>query len=540
MAGTNNPHANHAQGLVERAMRAMARHRAGDLSGAEEDYRAVVGQVQHIGLYAGFGALLLQTRRRDEAARWLRRTLALDPARDAAIENFGVLLHERGDSGTAETWLRRQLALSPNAPGAMANLGVVLTATGRLPEAIASLRAACRQQPDNPDHRYNLAVAMDKADDRSGGLKTYRQALCLEPAHARALSNAALSANLMNLAGEALNLYRHLADVDPRSASVRYERGTLRLLAGDWERAWEDCEARAHIPGLSPPIKSATRIRRWDGTPMPDGVLALTGEQGIGDVLTFCRFLPLAAAQVKQIVLQVHAPLVPLLQGQIANMTVQPFGEVIHADAVLPLLSLPKVLGVTPSTLPREPYLSAPPDRVRHWRARLAGGEGRSFGLAWAGNPDYLHDRLRSPRLEPVRRLLDTPGWRPVLLQVGAGRKDLERVSLPPHVLDLGGQMADFADTAAIVASLDLVITSETALAHLAGAMGKRTCMMGWLQADWRWMPGPEGKLLWYPSTRMFRQSAFHQWAGVVDRIQRALTDFSEETWDAGPEAEHR
>ncbi len=540
MAGMNNSHANQAQSLVEQAMRAMARHKAGDLFGAEEDYRAVVGQVQHIGLYAGFGALLLQTRRRDEAARWLRRTLALDPARDAAIGNLGVLLHERGDRGAAERWLRRQLALSPNSPGAMANLGIVLTATGRLPEAIATLSAACRQQPDNPDHRFNLAVAMDKADDRLSGLKVYRQALCLEPAHARALSNAALSANLMNLGREALDLYRHLADVDPRSASARYERGNLRLVAGDWKKAWEDWEARAHIPGLSPPIKCATRIGRWDGAPMPDGVLALTGEQGIGDVLTFCRFLPLAAARAKQIVLQVHAPLVPLLQGQIANMTVQPFGDVIHADAALPLLSLPKVLGVTPSTLPRQPYLSAPPDRVERWRTRLSGGKGRSFGLAWAGNPNYLYDRLRSPRLEPVRRLLDTPGWRPVLLQVGAGRKDLDQVSLPPHVLDLGEEIADFADTAAIIASLDLVITSETALAHLAGAMGKRTCMMGWTQVDWRWMPGPEGELLWYPATRMFRQSAFHQWADVVDRIQKVLTDFSGKNWNATPEAGHR
>ncbi|WP_042442328.1 tetratricopeptide repeat protein [Azospirillum sp. B510] len=312
----STPQASQAQSLVERAMRAMSRHAAGDLPGAEEDYRAVVEQVQHIGLYAGFGALLLQTRRLEEAARWLRRTLALAPSRDAAIENLGALLHERGQSGAAETWLRRRLALSRDAPGAMANLGIVLTATGRVAEAIDWLGMACRQQPDNPGHRYNLAVALDKADDRI----------------------------------RALALYRHLADVEPHSASVRFERGNQRLLAGDWARGWEDCESRALIPSLSPPVKWATRIKRWDGTPMPDGVLALCGEQGIDDVLMFCRFLPLAAARVKRIILQVHAPLVPLLQGQIANITVQPFGDIAHADAALPLMSLAKLLSVTPGT----------------------------------------------------------------------------------------------------------------------------------------------------------------------------------------------
>lgn len=519
----NTSHVSQAQTLVERAMRAMSRHAAGDLSGAEEDYRAVIGQVQHIGLYAGFGALLLQTRRLEEAARWLRRTLALAPSRDAAIENLGVLLHERGRSEEAEIWLRRRLALSPNAPEAMANLGIVLTSTGRVAEAIDRLGMACRLQPDNPDHRYNLGAALDKAEDRPQALKTYRQALCLEPGHVRALGNAALSASLTGLGGEALALYRHLADVAPQDASVRFERGNQRLLAGDWARGWEDYEIRALMPGLAPPVKWATRIKRWDGAPMPDGVLAVSGEQGIGDALMFCRFLPLAAARVKRIILQIHAPLVPLLQGQIANMTVQPFGDSVQADAALPLMSLAKVLGMTPQTLPRHPYLCAEPDRVQRWRAELSGWAGRSFGLVWAGNPDYLYDRLRSPRLELVRRLLDTPGWGPVLLQAGDGRRDLDRLTLPPHVRDLGGQVADFADTAAIIASLDLVITSDTAVAHLAGAMGKETWVVGWSLADWRWMQTPEGGLLWYPTARMFRQSRPRQWAEVVDHVRQAL-----------------
>ncbi|KAA0578724.1 hypothetical protein [Azospirillum sp. Sh1] len=519
----DNPHTNQAQRLVEQATRAMSRHAAGDLHGAEMDYREVIDQVQHIGLYAGFGALLLQTRRLDEAAGWLRRALVLAPSRDAVIENLGVLLHERGQSGTAEMWLRRRLALSSNAPDALANLGIVLTATGCSAEAIGCLRMACQQQPDNPNHRFNLAVAMDKADDRLAAIEVYRQALCLEPGHVKALENAALSATLMNRSGDALDLYRHLVDVMPQHAVARFWRGNLRLLAGDWARGWEDYEARIHVPGLAPPVKWANQVRRWDGRPMPDGVLLLTGEQGIGDVLMFCRFLPLAAARVKRVVLQVHGPLVSLLQGQFANVTVQPFGEFTHTDAALPLLSLAGVLGMTPQILPRQPYLSAPPDWVRRWRAEAPSGEDRSFGLVWAGNPDYLYDRLRSPRLEPVRRLLDTPGWRPVLLQVGEGRRDLDTVTLPPHVRDLGEQVADFADTAAIIASLDLVITSDTAVAHLAGALGKETWVIGWLQADWRWMPSLDGRLLWYPTTRLFRQSAPRQWTDVVDDIQHAL-----------------
>ncbi len=509
--------------LIERAKRALHLHASGDLDGAEADYRAVIGQVEHIGLYTGFGTLLLQTNRFDEALRWLRRALVLAPSRDAAVENLGVLLHRRGQNHAAERWLRRRLALSSDAPDASANLGIVLTAMRRFREAVACLRSACRRQPDNPDHRFNLAIAMERADDRTGGFAAYRQALCLHPGHPGALENAALCATLLNLADDALAMYRHLTAVVPDHVVGRFWRGNLRLLAGDWANGWADYEARLLIPATSPPANRCTPLPRWDGTPMPEGRLALIGEQGIGDVLLFCRFLPLAAARVRQVVLQVHGPLVPLLQGQFANVTVLPFDASFRADAVLPLLSLAGVLGVTPEALPRQPYLKPAPDRAALWRGRLPARTERLFGLVWAGNPDYRHDRLRSPRLGPIRSLLDTPGWRPVLLQVGDGRKDLADVALSPQVLDVGDRLQDFADTAAVLDALDVVITSDTAVAHLAGAMGKETWLMGSLPADWRWMRHTDGRMSWYPSVRLFRQRTLNQWADVADSLRQAL-----------------
>lgn len=265
---------------------------------------------------------------------------------------------------------------------------------------------------------------------------------------------------------------------------------------------------------------------------MPTGTLSLVGEQGIGDVLMFCRFVPLAAARVKQVVLRVHDPLVPLLRGQFDKVTVIPLGTSHHADAELPLLSLAGVLGVTPGTLPRQPYLTAPANRAEHWRNRLAATRKRRFGLIWAGNPDYLHDRLRSPRFEPVRCLLDVPGWQPVLLQTGDGRKDIADVSLPDHVLDFGSLLTDFADTAAVIDLLDLVITSDTAVAHLSGALGKETWLMAPLQADWRWTFDRDGGTLWYPSIRLFRQRILHQWSDVTDFLIETLLQSSAPSYE--------
>lgn len=510
--------------LVERAKRALSLHTAGDLIAAEVDYRAVIDKVEHIGLYSGFGALLLQTGRMGEAWHWLRRALVLAPAREEVVENVGVLLRERGDLDAAEVWLRRRLSVSTHTPHALANLGVVLTARQRYDEARAWLRSACRLQPENPDFRFNVAVVLERSDGHLTGLAAYRRALCLRPDHPGALENAALCAKLLGRGEEALALYRRLTTVRPDHAVGRFWFGNMKLLAGDWTTGWADYETRRAIPNLSSAANRNGHLPLWKGEPLPTGTLVLAGEQGVGDVLMFCRFLALAAARVGRILLHVHQPLVPLLRGQFAGVTVVPFDSPIQADVRLPLLSLPGALGVVPDSLPRDAYLMPPASRMPLWQGRLAERSGkRRFGLVWAGNPDYGHDRLRSPRLHPIRRLLDAGAWTPVLLQVGDGRKDLADVTLPPGVLDIGNGLNDFADTAAAIAGLDLVITSDTAVAHLGGAMGKPTWLMASCQADWRWMTAADGQPLWYPSMRIFRQRVSGGWQDVADDILRAL-----------------
>lgn len=510
--------------LVDRARRAMALHGSGALREAEAEYRAVVAKVEHVGLYQGFGSLLGQTGRAAEGVRWTRRALILNPERGSTIAGLASLLLAMGDDDGAARWSRRGLRLTPGVATLHAALGIIATRRGDLDTALSHLRAARRSEPLEADHHFNLGVAQERRGALRRALDAHRAAVTLRPDHAGARFNAALCATLLGDAAAARDHHHRLLRVEPDHAAARFWRGNMRIVTGDWRGGWRDCEARRDIPELTTTIAMGSHLPAWNGEASPSTRLLVIGEQGIGDVLLAFRFLPAVARLVGSVVLQVHSPLAPLLTGRVPGVEVAPFGTRFDVDAAVPLLSLPGLLGVDAGNLPRAPYLTAPPERVGVWVGRLPEPDGeRRFGLVWAGNPKYNHDRFRSPGLTPVLTLLSVPGWCTVALQAGEGRAAMEGATIPPGVIDVGGGLRDFADTAAVISQLDLVITSDTAVAHLAGAMGKPTWLMGPTQADWRWMIADDGAALWYPSVRIFRQTEPGDWSRVVGDIRKAL-----------------
>jgi hypothetical protein len=281
------------------------------------------------------------------------------------------------------------------------------------------------------------------------------------------------------------------------------------LRQGDWQQGFRLFENRLLRPqSMQPPVEAPL----WDGKPF-GGTLCLWAEQGMGDALHFARYLGPVAGQVRKAVLLVHPELVSLLQFSYPNIEVHPFGAAVQADRHFPLLSLAGLSGVFG---PVPPYIGADPERIEAWRLRLD-GPGIKIGLAWRGNPDHPADQRRSYGLEPLKHVLECEGVRFVSLQVGAP-EDYP----PPQVENFAHRLTDFSETAAVVSYLDLVITPDTALAHLCGAMNK-PCWVGLRTGgDWRW--GDNGSTTpWYPSLKLFRQERMHDWTAPMASMTLAL-----------------
>lgn len=525
-----------AQALIARAKQAMAAHSEGDATAAEQHYAAVAPYVQHPGLYVGYAGLLTQTGK-PAAAAWRRRALAFYPNNGGAVELAGAAALATGDNREAAKWLRRRLRLGGDLAAAHDALGVALTRAGDAAEGARQCREAVRLCPDNADRHYNLAVAQEAAGCLTGARTSYRRALTLRPDHPGALENSALAAVLAGDAAAARRLFGRLTKLFPQRPELRFLYGESRLAQGDWNGGWADFEARRLTATLAPP-RPRPEPPLWRGEALSGGTLLLVGEQGAGDALLLARFIPLAVRRAGRVVLALHDSLLRLIAAQwpdiIADgaLRIRPLSAALQAGkdiaAWSALGSLPGLLALDPAEIPAPPYLQADVDLAAAWRRRLDQGRTisdgrRRFGLVWAGNPEYKHDRWRSPGLATLRPLLNVPGWRPVALQAGAGRKQLEATPWPADGVDLGGAVQDFADTAAIIANLDLVISSDTSVLHLAAAMGKATWGVAATRVDWRWRRGDDGRPLWYPLVRLFQQREAGRWDDIVADLRAAL-----------------
>jgi len=374
--------------------------------------------------------------------------------------------------------------------------------------------------------------------------------------HAEALGNKAAASNrgnsLLDLGrmGEALRAHETAVERDPSHPGAIYNLALTQLRMGDWEHGWPNYEARWRFREVHRRPRSF-RQPRWQGEPLDGRRILLHGEQGLGDTIQFCRYATLVAARGGVPILQVQAPVEPLMR----SLAVVHAGRAETAllgrsppefDVECPLLSLPAVFGTTTDTVPwAGAYLGAGPDLVLQKRLQFPDirpnprRDAHSFersvrvGLAWAGNPRYKADRQRSMALVNLLPLLRTPGMTWISLQKGPGAEQLAALPGEVFVWDGARLEKDLAETAALLATLDLVITTDTCIAHLAGAMGKPVWILLPRLGDWRWMQSFE-TTPWYPTARLFRQSAPGDWAGVVNRAVRELDTFRDPSW-AGP-----
>ncbi len=451
-------------------------------------------------------------------------TLA-DPA--AALARAHALFLQRRDD-EALPHARGAAEAMPLRADAWTLLGILRQRLGQPHAAEAAYRTALHARPDYPDAWTNLGNLLRARDDRAGALQAFQHAMRCAPRSPEPAYNLGMALEQFGLHDGALTAFQAALECDPEHVDAHWNRALALLRASRFEEGFREYEWRFRR-GEPAPRDCAQPV--WDGSPFAGRTILVWAEQGFGDALQFLRFVPDVARRGGRVVLEVMdglqglASRIPGVAAVVVRGTEPP-----PFDIQVALMSLPHVLGLAPSASPAcTPYLRACATRSARMRRRLAThghtpGLELAIGLVWAGNPALRNSRERSPGFAVVRPLMDIPGTRMFSLQKGAGRADLAEAALPANFIDLDAAIDDFDDTAAIIANLDIVVTCDTAVAHLAGALGKPTFVLLPHTPDWRYGPAADSTA-WYPSMRLFRQAAPGDWASVLARVTCALED---------------
>jgi len=457
--------------------------------------RAVELRPELIAGWITLAALERERNRPERAEKYLRKAFALNPEQVETLVSWCQLRAAENDLAGAWEWLRWALARNPENSEAVNMQGILLHTEGRFAEAVEVFKRA--------EALGNKAAASNRG-------------------------NSLLDLDRME---EALRAQEGAVELDPLNPGAQYNLALTQLRLGKWEQGWAGYEARWRFREVHR-VPRTFKQPRWQGEALKGQRVLLHAEQGLGDTIQFCRYATLVAARGGTAILQVREP-VKRLVGSLAAVRA---GQVETAllgtkspdfDLECPLMSLPAVFGTTVETVPWPgAYLGAEPELAVKKRMQFpCVRPGLRVGLAWAGNPRYKADKQRSMQLETLLPVLRTPGFTWISLQKGEPAEQLTDLPDGVFVWDGSSQEQDLAETAALISTLDLVVTTDTCIAHLAGAMGKPVWILLPHLADWRWMQERE-TTPWYPTARLLRQSKPDDWAGVVERASEDLGRF--------------
>lgn len=490
-------------------------HTTGRLAEAEQIYRQVIAAApRHADALHALGALALQARRPAVADTLLSQAIGLKPAADFQLTRANALLALNRPEDAAQT-ARLVLRARPQSAEAHQVLGHALSDSGQPEPAIEAYRTALRLKPALPDIRNNLGMALRQADRLAEAEHELRQA----PPEPEALVNLSSVQKERGAFAEAEATLRQALSIAPDNPVLHYNWSLLMLLLGRPSEAWHGWEQRFRANAI--PARPFTQPQ-WQSEPLGDRTLLVHTEQGFGDVIQFVRYLPALCdgAIGGSVVLEAPARLIRLLSSNHALPPIVPSEATPpRFDLVIPLLSLPARTGVPPA---QPPYLFAEPDRVAAWKERI-GSEGFRVGINWQGYSGRFEDKGRSFPLALFQPLAAEPGVRMISLQKGEGEGQVPAAGFPLERLDgLDTGPDAFLDTAAVMTCLDLIITSDTSIAHLAGALGRPVWVALRHVPDWRWMlDRPDSP--WYPTMRLFRQTRPGEWAPVFAAMAQAL-----------------
>ncbi len=506
--------------------------------------RAVAVRPNYAPAYNNRGITLHKLRRFDEALASYDHAIALQPHHAGTFSNRGNTLHDIRRLDEALASYDRALALQPGHAEALYNRGITLHDLQRFDEALASYDGALAVRPDHAEALSNRGNTLHELKRFDEALASYGHALALQPDHAETLYNRAVALHELMRLDEALASYDHALMVRRDYVDAHLNKSVLQLLKGDFAAGWQEYEWRRRKEEDLTLLKRDFTQPLWLGQTSIEGkTILLHAEQGFGDTIQFCRYAPLVARRGARVLLEVPPPLNDLM-ASLAGVA-----EVISAPNKLPcfelqcpLLSLPLAFRTSLGTIPAQtPYLFAAAAKTNAWRTHLGGRNRPRVGLVWAGDPRkqlpnaHRIDRMRSLEFEQLAPILHVTGCEFYSLQKGEHALAQLRNSAHRHrVVDCADDLHDFSDTAALIDNLDLLITVDTSVAHLAGALGKPFWLLNRYSTCWRWLTDRDDSP-WYPTARLFRQNAPGDWSGVISRVvvelEKLLQVYDERTF---------
>ena len=435
-----------------------------------------------------------QSGRLAKAEPLYRQILTAQPDHAEALHMLGLLAHQGGHHEAAHSLMSQAIAFLPEDAGCFANLCDVLRVLGRFDESVAAGRRAIALRPDFANAHNNLGNVLKDMGRTAEAIAAYRATLALAPD-------------------------------DPEA---KWNHSLLQLVHGDYARGWPLYEARWDTDRLRASRRKFSQPM-WDGSPLNGQRVLLHSEQGFGDTIQFIRYAPLIAKMGGTVLVECQPSLTRLLATVEGVSKVVGDGEPLPPfDLHVPMLSLPFVFKTEPETIPSKvPYLAIDPARGQFWRDWLGDGSPLKVGFVWAGRTGNFQQAMRAIRLEQLLPLLRVPGVDFISLQMGDQAHQLAGTPGTSQVRDPSGRIGDFADTAALIAQLDIVISIDTAVAHLTGALGVPLWVMLPFACDWRWFLEREDSP-WYPTARLFRQQRILEWDPVIAKVRGELQALAE------------
>jgi Tfp pilus assembly protein PilF len=461
-----------------------------------------------------------------EAEVLYRAVLKNHPKHWQALHQLGSVHLARGELAEALECIGAAMKSNSSSAEITSNYGVVLRRLKRDSEAIEYFNRALILKPGYAPALLTRGAALQRLGRRTEALANFDRLIQANPAHAKAHYNRACILHELQRFDEALAAYTRALQLAPDDADIHWNESLTRLLLGDFPRGWEKYEWRKKRPGyedrkFAPP--------QWGGEPIAGKTILVHAEQGFGDTLQFARYVPMLASMGAKVVLEVQPPLKSLMATLPGVSTLIARGEPLPAfDIHCPIMSLPLALGTTFKTIPAVvPYLKAPEYRVQDWQARLPRNGKLRVAFAWSGSATHEHDAVRSIPLEKWRPLLDHRDIQWISIQRDLRTGDEAILAAYPSIVHVGAELKDFAETAAVIAACDLVVSVDTSVAHLAGALDRRAWILLQHSPDFRWLLNRSDSP-WYPRTRLFRQPSFGDWESVLKAVSKEMESLRE------------
>jgi len=494
----------------------------GEFEEAVPFFRKAIQINPHIAeAYINLGFAMQEQGNLDEALTYFQKALQIDPAFIDGYYNLGNALREKGLLDEALTAYRKALEIDHTFFMAWYNQGQILNEKGQFDEAAACYRKAIELNPTNPEIYNDMGIVFQGKGRFDEAIAWYKKALQIKPDFAEAISNIG---NVLQRKGEfqeALARYRKALQIDPQNIDAHFNMSLIFLITGDFREGWKEYEWRWHLKDF---FRRSFSQPLWDGSDIKGLTILLHAEQGFGDTIQFIRYAPLVAEKGARVILESRSELKSLLEHiEGIEKIITPGEAYPHFDLQCPLMRLPYIFHTEIETIPsKTPYIKADASLVRKWSKRINHHDPvLNIGLSWCGNPDHDNDRNRSCSLETFAPLAQLSNVTLNSLQKGAGTKAFH---LPEgmQLMDFTEELTDFSETAALMENLDLIISVDTAIAHLAGALGKPVWILLPFVPDWRWMLHREDSP-WYPTMKLFRETSPGDWKSVIDRIAEVI-----------------